>query len=160
MTAAASQLPMFTGEHPRSLDSALRVSLPKDWRSLQITEFYLISGSAESYIKAMPRADYESKVAEIMGDNSLTREERNAHLRNLGSQCQKVMLDSSGRLTVPADLCKEIEVSADEPSVVFAGAITGFEIWRPETFKDWKRRQTSPKTKGKAHLDVKKFLGV
>lgn len=160
MTAAASQLPMFTGEHPRSLDSALRVSLPKDWRSLQITEFYLISGSAESYIKVMTRSNYESKVAEIMGDNSLTREQRNAHLRNLGSQCQKVTLDSSGRLTVPADLGEEIEVSADEPSVVFVGAITDFEIWRPETFKDWKKRQKSPKTQGNAHLDVKKFLGV
>ena len=50
MTAAAPTLPMFSGEHPRSLDSALRVSLPKDWRGLQIEEFYLISGSAESYI--------------------------------------------------------------------------------------------------------------
>jgi len=160
MTAAASQMPMFTGEHPRSLDSALRVSLPKDWRSLQITEFYLISGSAESYVKAMPRADYESKVAEIMGDSSLTREERNSHLRSLGSQCQKVTLDSAGRLTVPSDLCDEIGVGEKEPNVVFVGAITGFEIWRPDTFKDWKRRQASPKTKGKAHMDVKKFLGV
>jgi DNA-binding transcriptional regulator/RsmH inhibitor MraZ len=160
MTAAAPTLPMFSGEHPRSLDSALRVSLPKDWRSLQIEEFYLISGSAECYIKAMPRQDYESKVAEILNDPKLPREVKNSHMRDLGSQCQKVFLDSAGRITVPADLCKEIGIGADEPNMVFVGAITGFEIWRPDTFKDWKRRRALPKAKGKAHLDVKKFLGV
>lgn len=160
MTAAAPTLPMFTGEHPRSLDSALRVSLPKDWRSLQIEEFYLISGSAESYIKAMPRQDYESKVAEILNDPDLDRLTKNSHLRSLGSQCQKVTLDNAGRITVPSDLCEEIGISAKEPNMVFVGAITGFEIWRPDTFKDWKRRQASTKAKGKEHIDVKKFLGV
>jgi DNA-binding transcriptional regulator/RsmH inhibitor MraZ len=160
MTAAAFHLPMFTGEHPRSLDSALRVSLPKDWRGLQITEFYLISGSAESYIKAMPREDYESKVAEIMNDPKLDRLTKNSHLRSLGSQCQKAILDSSGRLTVPSDLCDEIGIGADKPNMVFVGAVTGFEIWHPDTFKDWKRRQASTKAKGKEHMDVKKFLGV
>ena len=95
-----------------------------------------------------------------LNDPKLPREVKNSHMRDLGSQCQKVFLDSAGRITVPADLCKEIGIGADEPNMVFVGAITGFEIWRPDTFKDWKRRRALPKAKGKAHLDVKKFLGV
>lgn len=151
---------MFTGAHERLLDPGLRVILPKDWRSLKITEFFLIPGSAETFIKAMPRAEYESKVAEIKGDTSLTRLQRNTYLRSLGYQCVRVLLDSAGRLTVPSDLCKKIGVSATKPDVVLLGVVDGFEIWHPKDFAGWKLTQTEPDKAGQPGMNVQDFLGV
>lgn len=151
---------MFTGEHDRLLDSGLRVILPKDWRGLKISEFFLISGSAEPYIKAMPRSEYDKAVAEITNDPALTRLARNTHLRSLGSKCKRVTLDSSGRLTMPAELCKEIGVSVEKPDIVLLGAVTAFEIWNPKGLKDWERKQAQPDEAGHPRMNVKEFLGV
>ena len=151
---------MFTGEHPRLLDPALRVILPKDWRSLKITEFFLIQGSAEPFIKAMPHTEYAGKVAEIKGDTSLTRLERNTHLRSLGSQCVRVLVDSAGRLTVPSDLCKAIGVGANKPDVALIGVVDGFEIWNPKNLENWKLKQAKPDASGKPRMNVQEFLGV
>ena len=160
MTAPASNQPMFTGEHPRSLDSGLRVNLPKDWRSLQITEFFLISGSAEPYIMVMPRSEYEDKVAEITGAPNLSRAERNTHLRNLGSQCKRVTIDSSGRIAVPTDICKALKLAADNADVMLVGAVRSFEIWNPNGYEKWTRKQSAPGKQGAAHSGLKEFLGV
>ena len=165
---------MFTGEHPRLLDAASRVNLPKDWRSLKITEFYLISGSADSFIMAMPRSEYEAKVAEIMNpENKLSPAERNKHLRSLGAQCVKVKLDSAGRLTLPAGLCKDINIAPPPPDakpasdddakgtpVLLIGAVTTIEIWNPEGYEKWKRKQSEPGVNGETPMNVKEFLGV
>jgi DNA-binding transcriptional regulator/RsmH inhibitor MraZ len=160
MAAPKSDQPMFTGEHPRTLDVGLRVILPKDWRSLKITEFFLISGSAEPYIKAMPRSEYDKAVAEITSDPSLSRAQRNIHLRSLGSKCTRVILDSSGRMTLPAELCKEIGVSAEKPDVTLQGAVLSFEIWNSKGLEHWERRQARPDDSGLPRMNVKEFLGV
>ena len=160
MAATQTEQPMFTGAHERLLDPALRVILPKGWRSLKITEFYLIPGSAETFIKAMPRAEYESKVAEIKDDASLSRLQRNTYLRDLGFQCTHVLLDSAGRFILPSDLCKKIAVSADKPDIVLLGVVDGFEIWHPKDFAKWKRNQTAPMGTGQSRMNVQEFLGV
>jgi DNA-binding transcriptional regulator/RsmH inhibitor MraZ len=160
MAATHTEQPRFTGAHERLLDGGLRVILPKDWRSLKVTEFFLIPGSAETFIKAMPRAEYDSKVAEIKGEPSLTRLQRNTYLRDLGHQCMRVVLDSSGRLTVPSDLCKKINVSTDKPDVVLLGVVDGFEIWHPKDFAKWKQKQTGPVEAGQPRMNVQEFLGV
>ena len=160
MTAGHTEPPMFTGAHERLLDAGLRVILPKDWRSLKITEFFLIPGSAEPFIKAMPHAEYAGKVAEIKGDTSLTRLQRNTYLRDLGYQCVRVLLDSAGRLTVPLEICKRIGVSAAKPDVVLLGVVDGFEIWHPKDFGKWKDKQAKPAEAGQSRMNVQEFLGV
>jgi DNA-binding transcriptional regulator/RsmH inhibitor MraZ len=159
MAAPKSDPPMFTGEHPRTLDVGLRVILPKDWRSLKITEFFLISGSAESYIRVMPRSEYDKAVAAITDDKNLTPRERNIHLRELG-KCVRVMLDSAGRLALPSELCDKIGVSAKKPDVRLHGTVLNFEIWNPKGLADWERRQGEPDENGKLRMNVREYLGL
>ena len=160
MAATHTEPPMFTGEHARLVDAGLRVILPKDWRSLKITEFFLIPGSADPFIKAMTPAEYAAKVAEIKSATSLTPLNRNRHLRSLGHQCVRVRLDSAGRLTVPSDFCKKIAVNAAKPDVVLVGAVDGFEIWTPKDFAKWKRAQGEPDESGQPRMNVQEFLGI
>lgn len=160
MTAANPHPPMFTGVHPRLLDGAQRIIVPKSWRGLKIREFYLIPGSAKPFIKAMTPAEYADKVAEIKGNKLLSPLKRNAHLRSLGHQCQHVAVDDAWRLTIPADFCKKIAISATKPDLLLVGAVDGFEIWKPKDFADWQKEQTGPDESGQPQMNVQEFLGL
>ena len=159
MAASKSDQPMFTGEHPRTLDVGLRVILPKDWRSPKITEFFLISGSAEPYIRVMPRSQYDAAVTEITGNQKLTPRERNICLRDLG-KCMRVWLDSSWRLSLPSDLCDKAGISAKKPDVILHGTVLNFEIWSPKALADWERKQAKPDEKGKPRMNAREQLGL
>ena len=159
MTALKSDQPMFTGEHPRTLDVGLRVNLPKDWRSLNIKEFFLISGSAEPYIRVMPRSEYEKAVASITEAVDLNPREKNICLRELG-KCLRTQLDSSGRLTLPGDLCSKIGVGTKSADVILRGTVLNFEVWKPKDIADWEKKQAEPDEHGNPRMNVQDFLGL
>ena len=160
MAETESQKPMFTDELERTLDSGLRVMLPKDWRSLNITEFFLISGSSSSFIKAFPRSEYDKFIAKIEGDGKLDEELRNELLEEIGSACKRVALDSSGRLALPAGLCAKIGVGADKPEVVLKGAVRTFNIWNPIKLANRQAASAKLADTGKPRMSAKEFLGV
>ena len=159
MTALKPDQPMFTGEHSRTLDVGLRVNLPKDWRSLKITEFFLISGSAEPYIRVMPRSEYEKAVASITEAVDLNPREKNICLRELG-KCLRTQLDSSGRLTLPAELCARIGVGTKSPDVILRGTVLNFEVWKPKDIADWEKKQAEPDEHGNPRMNVHDVLGL
>jgi DNA-binding transcriptional regulator/RsmH inhibitor MraZ len=158
--AEAESRPMFTDEHERMLDSGLRVMLSKDWRGLKITEFYLISDSSSSFVKAFPRSEFDRWVAKIEDDPTLDEETRNKHLEELASNCKKVQIDSAGRLALPAGLCAEIGVGEKNPAVILTGAVRTFNIWNPARLKARKAAEQKMAEAGQPSLSVKKFLGV
>lgn len=159
MTASKPDQPMFTGEHPRTLDVGLRVNLPKDWRSLNIKEFFLISGSAEPYIRVMPRSEYDKAVASVTEAVDLNPREKNICLRELG-KCLRTQLDSSGRLTLPADLCAKIGVGTKSADVILRGTVLNFEVWKPKDIADWEKKQAEPDEHGNPRMNVQDFLGL
>lgn len=159
MAATKSDPPMFNGEHPRTLDQSLRVILPKDWRSPKLKEFFLISGSAEPYLRAMPRWEFDNAVAEITGNQKLTPRERNICLRDLG-KCMRVKLDSAWRFALPLDLCDKIGIGTKKPDVILHGTVMNFEIWSPKALADWERKKAVPDENGKLPINVREQLGL
>src|SRR5882757_6488808 len=135
MTEAESRLPMFTDELERQLDSGLRVVLPKDWRSLNITDFVLISDSSSSFVKVFPQSEYDKFVAKIESDPTLDEQTRNEHLEEIGSTCKKVELDNAGRLALPANMCADIGIGEKNPTVILKGAVRTFNVWNPARLK-------------------------
>jgi DNA-binding transcriptional regulator/RsmH inhibitor MraZ len=160
MAEAEIQPPMFNGELERLLDSGLRVMLPKDWRSLKITEFFLISDSTSSFVKALPRSEYDRFVAKIESDTKLTEKERNEHLEEIGSACKRVLLDNSGRLAVPAELCAEIGVGAEKPQIILKGAVRTFNMWNPARLAARQQARKKMTDTGGGRVGAKEFLGV
>ena len=108
-------LPIFTDQIERLLDAAQRVVLPKDWREQGIAEFFLISDSTSSFIKAFPRSEYDKAIAKIENDPSLDEGVRQQHLEEINSACKRVKLDTANRLVLPDDLCADIGVGAKKP---------------------------------------------
>lgn len=160
MAETESQKPMFTDELVRTLDSGLRVMLPKDWRSLNVTEFFLISGSSSSFIKAFPRSEYDKFIAKIEDDTSLSEDVRNELLEEIGSACKRVTLDASGRLTLPPEFCAKIGVGTEKPDVVLKGAVRTFNIWNPTKLAMHREASTKMADAGKPRMSAKQFLGV
>lgn len=160
MAEAASQLPTFNGEIERVLDSGLRVMLPKDWRSHKITEFFVFSDSTSSFVKALPRYEYDRYIAKIENNPSLTERARNEFLEEVGSTFTRVLLDSAGRLALPANLCKEIGVGPEKPDVTLMGAVKGFNIWNPAKLAARKQLRQKMAASGEAPVSAKEFLGV
>ena len=157
MAEAESRSPMFTDELERQLDSGLRVPLPKDWRSLLITEFFLITDSSKSYIKVFPRSEYEKFIAKIDSNTKLDEKARNRHHEAIASSCKMVQLDSAGRLSLPAKFCEEIGIKGVNAKVTLKGAHKTFNIWNPAKLK---KREQKPARNGHATPDAKIFLGV
>jgi DNA-binding transcriptional regulator/RsmH inhibitor MraZ len=160
MAEAESRSPMFTDELERQLDSGLRVPLPKDWRSLLITEFFLITDSSNSFIKAFPRSEYEKFIAKIESDTSLDETTRNEHLEEIASACKMAQLDNAGRLTLPAKFCEEIGIRGKNPTVTLKGAAKTFNIWNPARLQKKQDAKRKLAATGRAPLSAKKFLGV
>jgi DNA-binding transcriptional regulator/RsmH inhibitor MraZ len=134
--------------------------LPKDWRSLNITDFVLISDSSSSFIKVLPQSEYDRFVAKIESNPSLDELTRNEHLEEIGSTCKKVQLDGSGRLALPATMCAEIGVGEKNPGVILKGAVRTFNIWNPARLKKRQDAKQKLADTGRAPLSAKKFLGV
>ena len=159
MAASKSDPPTFNGEHPRTLDESLRVILPKDWRSPKLKEFFLILGSADPCLRAMPRWEFDNAVAEITGNPKLTPRDRNICLRQLG-KCMRVKLDSSWRFALPSELCDKIGIGTKKPDVILHGTVMNFEIWSPKALADWESKQDEPDENGNPRMNVRDQLGL
>jgi len=160
MTEAEFSLPMFTDELERQLDSGLRVPLPKDWRSPLLTEFFLITDSSNSFIKAFPVSEYRTYIGRIKSDTTLDPTLRNEHLEEIASSVKRVEIDSAGRIALPAKLCAEIGIEGKNTKVILKGADSTFNIWNPARLKEKQDRNRRRAEAGEAPLSAKKFLGV
>jgi DNA-binding transcriptional regulator/RsmH inhibitor MraZ len=168
MHATEPLQPMFTAEHPRQLDSGHRVMLPKDWRSLNITEFFLISGSTSSfgidckYIRAYPRSEYNEMIGKIKNDPDIDQTERQRQLFEIGSACRRVVVDPSGRLTLPPDLCKESGIGTTKNTpVMLTGEVLAFSIWKPSELAAWKEQCANEAKSGRPRMSAKqKYFGA
>jgi DNA-binding transcriptional regulator/RsmH inhibitor MraZ len=160
MAEAESRSPMFTDELERQLDSGLRVPLPKDWRSLLITEFFLITDSSKSFIKAFPRSEYETFIAKIESDPTLDATARNELHEEIASSCKLVELDNAGRLTLPSKFCEEIGIVGKNATVVLKGSNRTFNIWNPAKLAAKQLAKQQLAEAGHAPQSGKKLLGV
>jgi DNA-binding transcriptional regulator/RsmH inhibitor MraZ len=160
MAEPASHPPTFNGELERMLDSGLRVMLPKDWRSHKITEFFVFSDSTSSFVKVLPRFEYDRYIAKIETNEDLTEKERNEFLEEVGSTFTRVLLDSAGRLALPAEICEKIEVGANHPKVILKGAVRTFNIWNPAKLTARQQLRQKMADTGQGPMSAKEFLGV
>ncbi len=152
--------PIFTDLFERTLDAGQRVVLPKDWRDQGITELFMISDSTGSFIKVFPRAEYDKAVAKIVNDTTLNEKVRGQHLEEIGSECKRVKLDNANRLVLPDQLCADIGVSSDKPSLVLKGAVNTFNIWNPAKLANHAAARKALAAAGTPAMSAKEFLGV
>ncbi len=120
----------FYGLYPRSVDSKGRVILPSRVREqLALTEgtsVYLSLGN-NNCIAVYAERDWEEKSARLKRNQTANTR---AYIRLLFAHTVRVTPDKQGRVPIPPSLMQyagiDVETARD---LVFAGALTHFEVW-------------------------------
>ena len=132
--------PLFMGEFRHAVDGKGRITIPADWRFEDEAEFFLIPSSTSSCLKVMPRQEIE-RIRTLAA--SLPGPQRLETLRALGSGTRQCHLDKAGRLVLPPDFCRLLQL---EGEVTLAGAIETFEIWNSAVWSSAKPNTTAVAT--------------
>ena len=80
----------------------------------------------------MPHAEFTRLAQKVEHDPSLTAEERPKFLRHFSSKAQNVTGDKQGRIVLPDEQCKQLNLRGE---VVLVGNYFRFEIWDPERWQ-------------------------
>jgi MraZ protein len=127
-THTNSALPMFMGEFSHAIDGKSRLTVPSAWRFEEEAEFFMLPSSKGTCLKVMPRQEVERIRAAAA---ALPGPQRLEVLRAIGSGTRQARLDKAGRLVVPEEFCKSLNLGAE---VTLAGAIETFEIWNRQVW--------------------------
>lgn len=95
-------------------------------------EFHMVPDELDPFLCVMPRAEFD-KVAKAIEDGSqFPPRERRSFLRRYSGRARSCVLDSHGRLLLPADYCEKLGFKGE---VTLIGAFSRFEIWSPEALR-------------------------
>jgi MraZ protein len=132
MEEPQSVQPIFAGEFRHAMDAKNRVTIPSRWRRGEIDEFFAVPNSKGGFLMVMPHAEFTRLAQKVEHDPSLTAEERPKFLRHFSSKAQNVTGDKQGRIVLPDEQCKQLNLRGE---VVLVGNYFRFEIWDPERWQ-------------------------
>lgn len=123
---------MFTGEYTHTIDAKGRLALPADFRKNLAGEIVLTKGF-EGSIRLFSVIEYENFIQKLMENEAF-----DARLRRLRryfiAGSQRVELDGSGRIRIPANLR---EFASLDKSVVVNGDGSRIEIWDTDKWTEY-----------------------
>lgn len=105
------------------MDAKNRVTVPSEWLGKEGDVFFVLP--AKSNLSVMPAEELgrqEEKINELLPAGAARQEA----LRRLYSSARQVEPDKQGRILLPDEYCKKVELSGE---VAFVGVKNRFEIW-------------------------------
>ena len=126
----------FKGRYTTLLDSKQRVAVPAKLRR------NTPSGSADSFTITLglngclflfPQEQWDVIIAKLKG-SSFAGKRALFLWRTIASNAEDVDLDGQSRIRIPQPLVETIKL---EKEVLFVGAITRIEIWRPDAYEQY-----------------------
>lgn len=133
MESPQSVQPKFAGEFRHAMDAKNRVTIPSRWRRGEVEEFFAIPNLKGGFLMVMPPAEFTRQAEKVEHDQSLKPEERARFLRQFSSKAQHVTGDKQGRIVLPDEQCRLLNLRGE---VVLVGNFFRFEIWDP---RRWQR---------------------
>jgi MraZ protein len=133
MNSASSNSVFYAGEFRHQLDDKHRVTIPSRWRrNGTAEEFLLVPDASAHFLIVMPPNEFERIGAAAENVPGVSPRDLRIYLRQLHSQAQHGLADKQGRLLLPDDLCKKLELKRE---VALVGGRGRFEIWNLERRK-------------------------
>ena len=80
----------------------------------------------------MPPGEFKRLAEKVEHDESLQAAERRKLIRQISSRAQHVTSDKQGRIVLPDEQCKLLNLRSE---VVLVGNYSRFEIWSPEVWQ-------------------------
>jgi MraZ protein len=129
----STQVPTFAGEFRHAMDAKNRVTIPARWRrGGDVDEFFAIPDLETGFLMMMPPEVFRGVAAKVEGDERVSPQERRKFVRQFYARAQHVTTDRQGRLVVPEEHCRQLNLRGE---VVLVGNHSRFEIWSPDTWR-------------------------
>ena len=151
MESPQSVQPKVAGEFRHAMDAKNRVTIPSRWRRGEVEEFFAIPNLKGGFLMVMPPAEFTRQAEKVEHDQSLKPEERARFLRQFSSKAQHVTGDKQGRIVLPDEQCRLLNLRGE---VVLVGNFFRFEIWDP------RRWQKADEEEGPTFSDLLDRLGI
>jgi MraZ protein len=132
MESPQIEQPIFAGEFRHSMDAKNRVTIPSRWRRGEIDEFFVIPNLEGGFLMVTPPGEFKRLAEKVEHDETLTPAERRRFIRQFSSRAQNVSSDKQGRIVLPDEQCKLLNLRSE---VVLVGNYSRFEIWSPESWQ-------------------------
>jgi MraZ protein len=132
MESPTAAQPIFTGEFRHAMDAKNRVTIPSRWRQGEVEEFFAIPNLKGGFLMVMPPGEFTRLADKVEQDQNLKPEDRRRFMRQFSSKAQHVIGDKQGRIVLPDEQCKLLNLRNE---VVLVGNYSRFEIWVPETWQ-------------------------
>ena len=129
MSASAPPAPIFSGRTAHALDSKNRVSIPSRWRRGEADEFFVMLDRTNTFLRAMPPAEFRAVADKIELNTALTPKDRSIFKRRFYSGAVQVFADKQGRMLLPENFCELLDLRGE---IVFVGVHDTFEVWNKQ----------------------------
>jgi MraZ protein len=123
----------YAGQFRHSIDDKNRITIPARWRRDKSQEFILLPEANYQFLLVMSPEEFARMSATAASDPNVSARDRRVFLRQLHSRSQHGAADRQGRLVLPEELCKSVELKGE---VALVGGRGRFEIWN---LQRWKR---------------------
>lgn len=123
----------FAGEFRHSIDEKNRITIPSRWRRDEAEEFIILPEPQHQYLLVMSQEEFARMSVEAESHASISARDRRIFLRHLHSRAEHGTADRQGRLVLPEDMCRQLNLKGE---VALVGGRGRFEIWN---LQKWKR---------------------
>jgi len=126
--SSASGYPVFyAGEFRHQIDDKNRITIPARWRrNGTAEEFIMVPEPNGQFLLVMSPDEFERISAAAENFPGVSPRDLRVYLRQLHAQAQHGSSDKQGRLLLPDDLCRKLELKGE---VALVGGRGRFEIW-------------------------------
>ncbi len=122
----------FAGEFRHGIDDKNRITIPSRWRRDDGEDFIILPEAQEEFLLVMSHEEFARVIAEAESNTSVPPRERRVFLRHLHARAQHASSDKQGRLVLPEDLCRLLNLKGE---VTLVGGRGRFEIWNSAKWK-------------------------
>jgi MraZ protein len=138
----------YAGEFRHSLDDKNRITIPSRWRRAEGEDFIILPEAQEAFLLVMSHEAFARMSSEAESNPAVAPRERRVFLRHLHARAGHALSDKQGRLVLPDDICKLLDLKGE---VTLVGGRGRFEIWNSNK---WKQAHREEKTTYQRVADV------
>lgn len=141
----------YAGEFRHSLDEKNRLTIPSRWRRSEAEEVIMVPEPGGQFLLVMSPEEFSRMSSEAASNPAVNARDRRVFLRHFHAQAQHGAADKQGRLVLPEEACRKLNLKGE---VALVGGRGRFEIWNLEK---WKRSQSE---EGATYQHVAEMIGL
>jgi MraZ protein len=139
-TSPPASPPFYAGEFRHAIDEKNRITIPARWRREGTEEFIILPEASHQFLMVMAPEEFARMSAAAETNAQVSARDRRVFFRQLHARAEHGVTDRQGRLVLPEDLCKELNLKGE---VALVGGRGRFEIWNLTRWKQAATEETS-----------------